>query len=337
LVFSVITALVPNLLLVALVIRVISRPLRRLTEAAVDVAGGAYGTQVELKSNDEVGLLADSFNEMSRKMAEDIERLRALNEHLVRAEKLAAAGALAAGVAHEVNNPLASISSLIQILQSRPLTPDREAETREMLRLISTQIERISQVLRDMLDFARQRPPARARLDLARVLESSLRLAAFDKGFKRLRVATDFDGRAPEVSADPDQLQQVFLNLLLNARDAMPDGGDLRVSLSFDEEAREVFVEFADDGQGIPADVLPRVFDPFFTTKRAGAGLGLAVCYGIVTAHGGRVSVESGGGRPGTTVRVALPADPAAAELAPRAPVVQTSPEDFEFETSNFK
>ena len=326
LVFSVITALVPNLLLVALVIRTISRPLRRLTEAAVDVAGGAYGTRVELKSNDEVGLLAASFNEMSRKMAEDIERLRTLNEHLVRAEKLAAAGALAAGVAHEVNNPLASISSLIQILQSRPLDAEREAETREMLRLISTQIERISQVLRDMLDFARQRPPARAMLDLARIVESSLRLAAFDKGFKRLKVTTDFDERVPHVSADPDQLQQVFLNLLLNARDAMPDGGDLRVSLSFDEEAREVSAEFADTGHGIPDEVLPHVFDPFFTTKRAGAGLGLAVCYGIVTAHGGRVSVKSGGGQRGTTVRITLPADEAtAAELAPHAPVVQTS------------
>ena len=338
LVFSVITALVPNLLLVALVIRTISRPLRRLTEAAVDVAGGAYGTQVELKSNDEVGLLAASFNEMSRKMAEDIERLRALNEHLVRAEKLAAAGALAAGVAHEVNNPLASISSLIQIIQSRPLNEDKEAETREMLRLISTQIERISQVLRDMLDFARQRPPVRAPLDLTRVVESSLRLAAFDKGFKRLKVTTDFDERVPKVSADPDQLQQVFLNLLLNARDAMPEGGDLRVSLSFDDEAREVTVEVADTGHGIPEEVLPHVFDPFFTTKRAGAGLGLAVCYGIVTAHGGRVAVESGGGRSGASVRVTLPADEAAAaELAPRAPVVQTSPEDLKFEISNSK
>jgi signal transduction histidine kinase len=208
-----------------------------------------------------------------------------------------------------------------------------------MLRLISTQIERISQVLRDMLDFARQRPPARARLELARVVESSLRLAAFDKGFKRLRVTTDFGERIPRVSADPDQLQQVFLNLMLNARDAMPDGGDLRVSLSFDEEAGEVVAEFADTGHGIPSDVLPHVFDPFFTTKRAGAGLGLAVCYGIVTAHGGRVTVESGGGTPGTTVRVALPAEEmaAAAELAPRAPVVQTSPEDLKFQISNLK
>ncbi|MDT7780505.1 MAG: two-component system, NtrC family, sensor kinase [Acidobacteriota bacterium] len=327
LVFSVITALVPNLVLVALVIRIISRPLRRLTEAAVDVAGGAYGTRVELKSNDEVGLLAASFNEMSRKMAEDIERLRALNEHLIRAEKLAAAGALAAGVAHEVNNPLASISSLIQILQTRPLGSENEAETREMLRLVSTQIERISRVLRDMMDFARQRAPARTPLDLARVVESSLRLANFDKDFKRLRVSTEFDDAAPHVSADADQMQQVFLNLLLNARDAMPEGGDLRVRTFFDEPAGEVVVEVADTGCGIPADALPHVFDPFFTTKAVGAGLGLAVCYGIVTAHGGSITVapDGGSGR-GTTLRVSLPAgEPVREGLAPRAAAVQTS------------
>jgi len=325
LVFSVVTALVPNLVLVALVIRIISRPLRRLTEAAVDVAGGAYGTRVELRSNDEVGLLAASFNEMSRKMADDIERLRALNEHLVRTEKLAAAGALAAGVAHEVNNPLASISSLIQILQSRPPGSENEAETREMLRLASTQIARISQVLRDMLDFARQRPPARTPLDLARVVESSLRLASFDKTFKRLRVTTDFDPEAPRVSADADQMQQVFLNLLLNARDAMPDGGELNIRTLFDSASGEVVVEFADTGQGIPADALPHVFDPFFTTKPVGAGLGLAVCYGVVTAHGGRITVASDDGR-GTTARVALPADEDAREgLAPTRVGVQTS------------
>jgi signal transduction histidine kinase len=324
LVFSVITALVPNFVLVALVIRTISRPLRRLTEAAVDVAGGAYGTQVELTSNDEVGLLAASFNEMSRKMADDIERLRALNEHLVRAEKLAAAGQLAAGVAHEVNNPLASISSLIQILQSRPLTEETEGETREMLRLASTQIARISQVLRDMLDFARQRAPARTTLDITRVVESSLRLANFDKAFKRLRVETNFDPDMPRISADNDQLQQVFLNLLLNARDAMTEGGELRVGTFYDAASGEVVIEFADTGHGISAEALPHVFDPFFTTKHGGAGLGLAVCYGIVTAHGGRITVETCGGS-GTTVRVALPADEnGREEVAPHAARVQT-------------
>src|SRR5205085_4419093 len=311
LVFSVITALVPNLLLVALVIRIISRPLRRLTEAAVAVAGGDYGTQVALKSNDEVGLLADSFNAMSRKMAADIEALRALNEQLIRTEKLAAAGTLAAGVAHEVNNPLASISSLIQILQTRANadTADKQAaETREMLRLIQTQIARITQVLRGMTDFARARPPARTPLDLRRTLEQSLRLASFDKAFKRLRVTTEFDETAPHVSADADQMQQVFLNLLLNARDAMPDGGDLRIALCHDSNADELVIEIADTGPGIAPEHRAHVFDPFYTTKPAGAGtgLGLAVCYGIVTAHGGRIELAANNSC-GTCARVTLP------------------------------
>lgn len=308
LVFSVVSALVPNLLLVALVIRIISRPLRRLAEAAVDVAAGAYGAQVELDSNDEVGLLASSFNEMSRKMAEDIERLRAMSDQLVRTEKLAAAGALAAGVAHEVNNPLASISSLVQMLQTRTLDRANEAETREMLRLVQTQIARISQVLRDMTDFARRRPVRRVSLDLASVIEGSLRLASFDKTFKRLRISTSFDPLAPSVQADPDQLQQVFLNLFLNARDAMPEGGELRVSTAYDERAREVLCDVEDTGHGIAPEHIAHVFDPFFTTKPAGAGtgLGLAVCYGIVTAHGGHIEIAPSEGG-GTRVRLALP------------------------------
>jgi signal transduction histidine kinase len=313
LVFSIVSALVPNLLLVALVIRIISRPLRRLTEAAVEVSGGRYGTQVEVGStNDEVGLLAASFNEMSRKMASDIEHLRTMGEQLIRTEKLAAAGTLAAGVAHEVNNPLASISSLIQILQTRAAANGQDtqsAETREMLRLISTQIARITQVLRDMMDFARTRPPARAPLDVRHALEASIRLASFDKDFKRLTLTTRYDDSAPLVSADTDQLQQVFLNLLLNARDAMPEGGDIQVSTAFKSNTHELLIEIADNGAGIAPEHRAHIFDPFFTTKPAGTGtgLGLAVCYGIITAHGGRIEVAPGNNGRGTRVCVSLP------------------------------
>lgn len=312
LVFSVITALAPNLILVALIIRIISRPVRRLTEAAVHVAGGAYGTEVEIESNDEMGLLASSFNEMSRKMASDIERLRELNEQLIRTEKLAAAGTLAAGVAHEVNNPLASISSLIQILQTRKGTDD---ETREMLRLINTQIERITRVLRDMMDFARARPPARAPQDINRIVSASIRLASFDKAFQRLHLELKEDESAPHVFADADQLQQLFLNLLLNARDAMPDGGNLCVNTAYDALAKEITVEISDNGTGIAPEHRAHIFDPFFTTKPAGTGtgLGLAVCYGIVTAHGGRIEVGSNNGR-GTRVCVQIPVESKAEE-----------------------
>lgn len=305
LIFSVISALVPNLILVALIVRSISRPVRRLTEAAVEVAGGGYGTQVELQSNDEMGLLAASFNEMSRKMAADIENLRQLNEQLIRTEKLAAAGTLAAGVAHEVNNPLASISSLIQILQAHHATDE---ETREMLRLISTQITRITQVTRDMMEFARARPPLRAPQNINRIIEASIRLASFDKAFQRLRLKTEQEADAPQVYADADQMQQVFLNLLLNARDAMPDGGDLRVCSRYDKNGEEMVVEISDSGTGIAPENRAHIFDPFFTTKAAGkgTGLGLAVCYGIITAHDGRIEIAPNDER-GTRVRVSLP------------------------------
>jgi signal transduction histidine kinase len=304
LVFSVISALVPNLLLVLLVVRSISRPLQRITVAAVQVTEGEYGTEVDLrKSNDEIGLLASSFNEMSRQMAADIDKLQRLNEQLIRTEKLAAMGTLAAGVAHEVNNPLASISSLIQMMQSGEDLPE---ETREKLKLISTQIQRISQVTRDMMDFARVRPAARSMVNINDVIEKSLRLASFDNSFQKLELKTGLKPGLADVLADSDQLQQVFLNLFLNARDAMPEGGNLAVMTN--DLNGEIAVEISDSGYGVSEKDLKQIFDPFFTTKPAGkgTGLGLAVCYGIVTAHGGRIEIESNNGR-GTKFMVILP------------------------------
>ena len=304
LVFSVISALVPNLLLVLLVLRTISRPLQRITLAAVEVTKGGYGSQVDLRqSNDEIGLLADSFNEMSRKMASDIDELHRLNEQLIRAEKLAAMGTLAAGVAHEVNNPLASISSLVQMMR---VAEGHSDETRERLSLISTQIDRIRQVTNDMTNFAHSRPAAKTMIDLGRTIETSLRLASFDRGFADLDVVTELERDLPAVYADEDQMQQVFLNLFLNARDAMPDGGTLTVKTECDTEV--VTVEVSDSGRGIDDAASKKIFDPFFTTKPAGkgTGLGLAVCYGIVTAHGGRVEYSENYPS-GTVFRVILP------------------------------
>jgi signal transduction histidine kinase len=304
LVFSVVSALVPNLVLVLLIVRTFSRPIGRITVAAVQVANGEYGTEVDLrKSNDEIGLLAESFNEMSRKMAGDIEQLRQLNEQLTRTEKLAAMGTLAAGVAHEVNNPLAAISSLIQMMQARK---NLDAETGEKLKLISAQISRITQVTKDMMDFARVRPAAKTSIDINQTIETTLRLASFDKSFQNLRLKKTLATNLPEISADNDQLQQVFLNLFLNARDAMPGGGELLIKTS--NSNNEIKIEIADSGSGIAPKNLKQIFDPFFTTKQTGkgTGLGLAVCYGIVTAHGGKIEVSSND-KSGTTFFVVLP------------------------------
>jgi signal transduction histidine kinase len=298
LVFSVISALVPNLLLLLLVVRTISRPLQRITLAAVQVTEGEYGTEVDLrKSNDEIGLLANSFNEMSRKMADDIEQLQKLSDQLIRTEKLAAMGTLSAGVAHEINNPLAAISSLIQMMQSKN---GQDEKTSENLKLIQTQIQRITQVTKDMMDFARVRPAAKSSVTVNDLIEKSLRLASFDKSFQKLQIKKNLAENLPQVFADGDQLEQVFLNLLLNARDAMPTGGELFIESSqFENDLR---IEISDSGIGIKAENIKKIFDPFFTTKPTGkgTGLGLAVCYGIITAHNGKIEVsnnESGGTR----------------------------------------
>ena len=306
LVFSVISALIPNLVLLLLVLRTISRPLQRITLAAVAVTKGGYGTEVDLrKSNDEIGLLADSFNEMSRKMASDIEQLQRLNEQLIRAEKLAAMGTLAAGVAHEVNNPLASISSLVQMMRSQE---GHSVETRERLNLISDQIQRITQVTNDMTNFARTRPAAKSEADINKIVNTALRLASFDKAFNTLDIETSLADGLSSVFADEDQIQQVFFNLFLNARDAMPDGGMLFVKTS--ERGGSVVIEVSDSGSGIAESDRQQIFDPFFTTKSAGrgTGLGLAVCYGIVTAHGGKIEVAAN--QPvGTKFTVTLPSN----------------------------
>jgi len=311
LVFSVISALVPNLVLVLLIVRSISRPLQKITLAALDVTEGEYGKEVDLrKTNDEIGLLAESFNEMSRKMASDIEQLKKLNEQLIRTEKLAAMGTLAAGVAHEVNNPLASISSLIQMMQSKQ---DLDADAKERLKLISIQITRISQVTRDMMDFARVRPAAKSLVFVNEVIETSLRLASFDKSFQKLQIRKNLTADIPKVFADADQLQQVFLNLFLNARDAMPNGGVLFIKTTGEKSG--IKIEIADSGKGIEEKDLKKIFDPFYTTKSAGSGtgLGLAVCYGIVTAHRGKIEVSKNNSS-GTIFSIFLPINKKAAD-----------------------
>ncbi len=305
LVFSIISAFVPNLLLVLLIVRIFSRPLQRITVAAVQVSDGEYGTVVDLrKSNDEIGILANSFNEMSLKMASDIEQFKELNEQLMRTEKLAAMGTLSAGVAHEVNNPLASVSSLIQMMQ----TKDFDEETQKNLKLMSEQIVRVTRVTKDLMDFARARPAARAHVDLNEIVETSLRLASFDKSFQKLNIEKNLDQELPQIFADSDQMQQVFLNLFLNARDAMKNGGKLTISSSRFEDG--IKIEISDDGIGINESEIKKIFDPFFTTKSAadGTGLGLAVCYGIITAHGGKVEVKSKAAG-GTTFAINLPAN----------------------------
>ncbi|HLG16851.1 MAG TPA: ATP-binding protein [Blastocatellia bacterium] len=304
--FSVICGTAPCLLLIFLIVRALSRPLRTITEAAVEVSEGRYGAEVDLVSNDEIGVLAGAFNQMSRKLEADIAHMNQMTEGLIRSEKLATAGVLAAGVAHEVNNPLASISSLTQMLLRGETDPARQ----ETLNVILTQIHRISQIVRDLTEFARPKEPVRSLVGLNQIIEHSLRLISVDKQFKQLALRTNLDPRVPDLQLDRDQMQQVFLNLFLNARDAMADGGELSVETRYDAGNRIITVEVSDTGGGISDENRDRIFDPFFTTKPAGkgTGLGLSICYGIIRAHAGEIRAVAD---ERTRFIITLPADAA--------------------------
>jgi len=242
----------------------------------------------------------------------------ALTDELVHAQRLSTVGRMVAGVAHELNNPLAVIMGTLDLLRHEPLA-DRFAER---LGRLSAQAERAVKIVRTLLAFARKRPAQRTAVDLNEMLADTLELAAYDLKRADVRVVRALFDALPPVSGDRDQLQQVFTNLFLNACQAMREAhgeGTLTVTTGLDPATDRVVVTVADDGPGISAEHVARVFEPFFTTKAEGqgTGLGLAICRRIVENHGGRITMQS---RPGLGARFAveLPATRAATVASER-------------------
>ncbi|HYQ47997.1 MAG TPA: ATP-binding protein, partial [Thermodesulfovibrionales bacterium] len=219
---------------------------------------------------------------------EDITEKKKIEEELFQATKHASVGRLAAGVSHEIGNPLASISSLVQELLTEDMTPFVKGS----LSTINEHVHRIARIVRNLGDFARLYPRQKVPTSLRDILESTLNLVRYDKNFKKIDIHTDVHD-TPPLKIGPDQIQQVFLNLILNARDAMPDGGKLEISVK--QSNGHVEMLFEDTGQGIDAEVKDKVFDPFFSTKgpTKGTGLGLSICYSIIKDHGGTIEIES--------------------------------------------
>jgi signal transduction histidine kinase len=251
----------------------------------------------------------DQFIQMTLR---DVTQRREMLDELLKFERLAAAGTFAAGVAHEVNNPLASIFSLVQSLLSSEQDPNR----RMTLHTILSQITRISGTLKDLVNFARPSMTQRKTIDLNALVNESLRLISYSKRFQGLRIEAELAPDLKPVFADDKEVQQVLLNLLFNAADAgLNEGGVIRVVTRNEpgevtaERASRVRLQVIDNGIGIPREHLRRIFDPFFTTKPAGSGmgLGLSVCQRIVLSNRGTIQVDSELGK-GTTVTVTLPA-----------------------------
>lgn len=303
------------------------RPVAALVVGTQQITRGDLEHEIRTPRRDELGMLANSFNDMTHSLKRAREELRALAdslEHqveertaeltaaqaqLVQSEKLSSLGKLAASIAHEINNPLSGIlvyaKLLIRMQEEGDTTEKARASALKNLRLVQRETERCSAIVRNLLDFARQRPLALKQIDVIGAVGEALSLVEHQMSMQGVTLEKQLHGPAM-IEADFGQLRQAFLNIALNASDAMAKGGRLTVSSRFVQGARAIEITFEDTGVGIPPDHLSKILDPFFTTKEKGTGLGLSVVYGIVERHKGKLDIQSQVGK-GTRVTIRLP------------------------------
>lgn len=288
---------------VVVLTRSTQRRIQNLLEATGRIAQGDLQHRIESDSasGDEFSELAESFNAMTR-------NLQRSQRQLLQSAKLAAIGELATNIAYEVNNPLTGVLGYTGLLlKADDIPPDKK----EHLRTIERETLRAREILKNLLDFSRRKPPRLVLVDIRSILEDTLTLVRGQAKLGSVEIVTDYGAGLPQISVDPDEMRQVFLNLMNNAFNAMPTGGKLSIACSLQKDDRDqetIAVELADTGSGISEQQLDKIFDPFFTTRPDGewSGLGLSISYMIVQNHGGKIDVESAMGS-GTTFRVILP------------------------------
>jgi two-component system, NtrC family, sensor kinase len=273
------------------------RPMRDVLSGIRRVASGDLKHRIPTRTSDEFGELAWSFNTMG-------EQLAAIQQRLIQSERLISMGKLAAGVAHEINNPLTGILAYAEDLKedaepSDPRRKDYEVIVHEALRC--------RQIVHSLLDFARQDASSFVRVHAGDLIEKALNVFARQAAFRNIAFERRIEDGLPAIEADPTQIEQVLVNLIVNAQQAMPDGGTIVLAADRSNEGNKVEFLVKDQGHGISKEIRSRIFDPFFSTKGGETdGLGLAVCFGIVHRHGGTIDFHSEPGS-GTTFRVLLP------------------------------
>jgi two-component system, NtrC family, sensor kinase len=333
--FTLISVAMLILILTLFFSRAINRPIQRLVRAMSEAEEGKLNVEVSITTKDELGLLADHFNRMlsrisqfneeltrrvetaTRELAQRNEELRLANEslfqaqrQLVQAEKLSALGHMAATMAHEIGTPLNSISGYIQLMLTEGTGSGLMTKR---LKIIESQLDRLAQIIRNLLHSTRQPEPRLQALDMNQLLEGMLNLTQPGMSLRGIQLVWQANPFLPPVAGDPGLLQQVFLNLITNALDAMPQGGVLTVTtrpgVSPSQNGGFVEVVVTDSGTGMSDEVRQKALDPFFTTKDPGkgAGLGLTICHEIIRSHHGKLEIESQEGK-GSTISVHLPA-----------------------------
>jgi len=267
------------------------------------IEAGNYQARLNIKSKDEFGVLGGYFNEMLNKIEEGRNKRKVLQQQIANAEKLASLGRLAAGIAHEINNPLTGVLTYSHLLLKKAQEGDPQ---KNKLRIIVKETTRCREIVKTLLNFARQTKPDINPANINEIIERSLSLVKNQASFQNIKIIKELNQSLPLIAVDPNQIQQVFINILLNAQEAMPDGGKLAISSNLHNKFVET--KFTDTGCGIPKEEINKIFDPFYTTKQEsqGTGLGLAVSYGIIEQHHGDIEIKSKVNK-GTTVIIKLP------------------------------
>ena len=305
-------AIVLGSLVVCFLVGKVTKPLRELRDSAEAVGRGDFSRRVPVRSQDECGELARVFNQMTENLKTSREQLettvatlKSTQAQLIQSEKLSGIGQFIAGVAHELNNPLTSVLGFSELMKHAVVAP----KDKHYLDVLNKSALRCQKIVQALLSFARRQSPERKPTLVNELIEASVDLLQYQLRKGSVKVITRFDGELPEILVDPHQMQQVFVNLLNNARQAIEASqteGWIRIRTETD--SRRVRIIFQDNGPGISPENLARIFDPFFTTKGVGegTGLGLSLCYGIVKEHGGVITANSRPGE-GATFSIELP------------------------------
>ena len=307
--FAVVILILVSTIVSAFVLLFVKRPVRSLVATMAEVEQGNLTARFAVGSRDELGLLGESFNSMVGKLEQLQAELRQHHEQqLQHADRLASIGQLASGIAHEIKNPLAGISAAIQILSKELSLSDIH---QEIIDEIVEQLTRLNKSAKDLLSFARPPEPRFLEADLNEVIRAAEFLVTKQAEQQKVDIESSLDPNIPLAAIDPGQMQQVFLNIMLNAVQAMPDGGCLSIVTRLvphgeNQQGEDITASFADTGQGIPGTETNKIFGPFYTTKHRGTGLGLSISRNIVERHGGRFDVESEVGK-GTRMSIILP------------------------------
>jgi two-component system NtrC family sensor kinase len=290
-----------------LIAKQVSGPITQMVSASKKVAEGNLNTRVNIQSNDELQFLADSFNDMAASIQKRDQDLKEFaTKKIMESERLALVGQLSANIAHELNNPLQGIVTFSHLL----LEDNQKIDTNTQFSLekIVGQADRCRDIIRGLLDFSRQRPPDKSFFDINSIVDDCISLVERQALFHNIHISRNLQVDLPLAMIDPAQIERVFMNLIINAAEAMDGSGYLTISTRENKDTNDIEIAFSDTGHGISEENLKKIFDPFFTTKDVGhgTGLGLAISYGLVRSHKGSIMVESEVGQ-GTTFIVILP------------------------------